>query len=105
VLAAIGQIESGDGQNMGPSTAGALGPMQFLPSTWSAWGTDGFGDTGQPDIMNPFDAVPSAARLLCAAGAAAGSQGLRQAVFAYNHADWYVDEVLTLAAEYAREYP
>lgn len=104
VLAAIGQIESADGQNMGPSTAGALGPMQFLPSTWKTWGITGFGDTGKPDIMNPFDAVPSAARLLCADGAAAGGAGLRQAIFDYNHASWYVDEVLTLAAEYAREF-
>jgi len=104
VLAAIGQIESADGQNMGPSTAGALGPMQFLPSTWALWGIDGFGDTGPPDIMNPFDAVPSAARLLCADGATDGGQGLRQAIFDYNHADWYVDEVLTLAAEYASEF-
>jgi hypothetical protein len=105
VLAAIGQIESGDGQNMGPSTSGALGPMQFIPSTWAVWGVDGFGDTGPPDIMNPFDAVPGAARMLCADGAASGGQGLRQAIFDYNHADWYVDEVLTLAAEYGREYP
>jgi len=104
VLAAIGQIESADGQNMGPSTAGALGPMQFLPSTWTAWGIDGFGDTGAPDIMNPFDAVPSAARLLCADGATTTGPGLRQAIFGYNHANWYVDEVLTLAAEYAREH-
>jgi hypothetical protein len=104
VLAAIGQIESGDGANVGPSAAGALGPMQFLPSTWRIWGTDGFGDTGPPNIMNPFDAVPSAARLLCAAGAGSGGQALRQAIFAYNHAAWYVDEVLTLAAEYAREF-
>jgi hypothetical protein len=104
VLAAIGQIESGDGQNMGPSTAGALGPMQFLPSTWQAWGIDGFGETGPPDVMDPFDAVPSAARLLCADGATTGGQGLRQAIFDYNHAGWYVDEVLTLAAEYAAEY-
>ena len=104
VLAAIGQIESADGQNIGPSTAGALGPMQFLPSTWATWGIDGFGDTGAPDIMNPFDAVPSAARLLCADGATSGGAGLRQAIFDYNHATWYVDEVLTLAAEYAREY-
>jgi len=104
VLAAIAQIESADGQNMGPSTAGALGPMQFLPSTWKIWGITGFGDTGKPDIMNPFDAVPSAARLLCADGAATGGDGLRRAIFDYNHANWYVDEVLTLAAEYAREF-
>jgi hypothetical protein len=104
VLASIGQIESADGQNMGPSTAGALGPMQFLPSTWAVWGIDGFGDTGAPDIWNPFDAVPSAARMLCADGATGGGQGLQQAIFDYNHADWYVDEVLTLAAEYAHEY-
>jgi hypothetical protein len=103
VLAAIGQIESADGQNMGPSTAGALGPMQFLPSTWAIWGTDGFGDTGPPDIMNPYDAVPSAARLLCADGATSGGQGLRAAIFGYNHAAWYVNEVLTLAGEYAQE--
>ena len=68
VLAAIGQIESGDGANNGPSSAGALGPMQFMPGTWAEWGIDGFGQTGPPDIMNPLDAVPSAARLLCAAG-------------------------------------
>jgi hypothetical protein len=103
VLAAIGQIESADGQNEGPSTAGALGPMQFLPSTWHTWGTDGFGDTGAPNIMNPYDAVPSAARLLCADGAASGGQGLRTAIFGYNHASWYVNEVLTLAGEYAQE--
>jgi hypothetical protein len=103
VLAAIGQIESADGQNMGPSTAGALGPMQFLLSTWQTWGTDGFGDTGPPNIMNPFDAVPSAARLLCADGAASGGAGLRTAIFDYNHASWYVNEVLTLAGEYAQE--
>src|SRR5579875_1199594 len=104
VLAAIGQIESGDGQNMGPSSAGALGPMQFLPSTWKAWGIDGFGQTGPPDNMNPYDAVPSAARLLCADGAAAGGQSLRAAIYDYNHATWYVNEVLALAAEYAADY-
>ena len=104
VLAAIGQIESADGQNMGPSTAGALGPMQFLPSTWKLWGIDGFGETGQPDVMNPYDAVPSAARLLCADGAAGGGPGLRAAIFGYNHATWYVNEVLTLAGEYAGEF-
>jgi hypothetical protein len=104
VLAAIGQIESGDGANEGPSSAGALGPMQFMPSTWRVWGTDGFGQTGAPDIMNPLDAVPSAARMLCAAGAASGGASLSSAIFGYNHADWYVSEVLALAGEYAREY-
>jgi Transglycosylase SLT domain len=105
VLAAIGQIESADGQNMGPSSAGALGPMQFLPSTWAEWGIDGFGPPGPPDIMNPFDAVPSAARMLCADGASSGTlAGLRKAIFAYNHADWYVTEVLALAGRYAAEY-
>jgi hypothetical protein len=104
VLAAIGQIESADGENMGPSTAGALGPMQFLPSTWALWGIDGFGETGTPNILDPYDAVPSAARLLCADGAAAGGTSLRQAIFDYNHATWYVNEVLALAAEYAADY-
>jgi hypothetical protein len=105
ILAAIGQIESGDGRNMGPSSAGALGPMQFLPSTWQAWGIDAFGQTGPPDIMNPFDAVPSAARMLCADGAAKGGTALYNAIFDYNHADWYVREVQALAAQYAAEYP
>ncbi len=104
VLAAIGQIESGDGQNDGPSSAGALGPMQFLPSTWAVWGIDAFGETGPPDVMNPYDAVPSAARMLCADGAAAGGTALSDAIFDYNHADWYVSEVLALAAEYAADY-
>jgi hypothetical protein len=105
VLAAIGQIESADGTNVGPSSAGALGPMQFLPSTWAEWGISGFGRTGTPDVMNPYDAVPSAARMLCADGAVRGPSGLRTAIFAYNHADWYVNEVLSLAAQYARDYP
>ena len=104
VLAAIGEIESGNGANVGPSSAGALGPMQFMPSTWAAWGIDGFGQTGPPNIMNPLDAVPSAARMLCADGAASGSAGLSTAIFDYNHATWYVNEVLQLATEYAHSY-
>ncbi|HXP56724.1 MAG TPA: lytic transglycosylase domain-containing protein [Streptosporangiaceae bacterium] len=102
VLAAIGEVESDNGTNVGPSSAGALGPMQFLPSTWQEWGTDGFGDTGTPNISNPYDAVPSAAVMLCADGAAKGGQSLYSAIFAYNHADWYVDEVLAIAREYAQ---
>ena len=105
VLAAIGEIESGDGANDGPSTAGALGPMQFMPATWQAWGTDAFGQTGPPDVMNPLDAVPSAARLLCTDGATRGGMSLAAAIFDYNHAGWYVSEVLALASEYAQEYP
>jgi hypothetical protein len=101
VLAAIGQIESGDGANNGPSSAGALGPMQFMPGTWAEWGINGFGPPGRPDIMNPLDAVPSAARMLCAAGAG-NPATLSGAIFAYNHAAWYVAEVLALASEYAK---
>ena len=100
VLAAIGQVESGHGENVGPSSAGALGPMQFLPSTWEKWGIPGFGDTSA-NIMDPYDAVPSAARYLCAAGAPGNVYG---AVLAYNHADWYANEVLALAKEYAQEF-
>jgi hypothetical protein len=103
VLAAINEIESGDGANDGPSSAGALGPMQFIPSTWATWGIDAFGQTGTPDILNPLDAVPSAARLLCASGGG-NPAALSRAIFAYNHATWYVDEVLALASEYAQDY-
>jgi hypothetical protein len=98
ILASIGQIESGHGKNLGPSSAGALGPMQFMPATWAAYGVDGDGD-GAADIMNPFDAVPSAASYLCRSGATRGEQGLYSAIFAYNHADWYVRKVLALAAQ------
>lgn len=105
VLAAIGQVESGDGANEGPSSAGAEGPMQFLPATWAQWGITGFGRSGtRPDVMNPLDAVPSAARMLCADGAVSGQSGLSQAIYAYNHAWWYVSEILQLAGEYAKEY-
>ncbi len=103
VLAAIGQIESGDRANPGVSSAGAMGPMQFLPSTWAEWGITAFGEPSPPNIMDPFDAVPSAARYLCAAGGSTAA-GLPGAVFAYNHADWYVTEVLALAKEYQQAY-
>ena len=103
VLAAIGQIESGDRNNPGVSSAGAMGPMQFLPSTWARWGTVAFGEKGPPNIMDPYDAIPSAARYLCAAGGATAA-GLPRAIFAYNHADWYVAEVLALARAYAHDF-
>ena len=93
VLAAINKIESNFGRNMGPSSAGAVGWMQFMPDTWLRWGTDGDGDR-IADPWDPEDGVYSAARYLAAAG---GSSDLRRAVFAYNHATWYVDDVLELA--------
>src|SRR5919199_6754294 len=93
VLAAINKVESNFGRNMGPSSAGAIGWMQFMPSTWARWGLDASGD-GVADPWNPDDAVYSAARYLAASG---GRLDLARAVFAYNHAQWYVDEVLSLA--------
>jgi murein DD-endopeptidase MepM/ murein hydrolase activator NlpD len=96
VLAAINKVESNFGRNMGPSSAGAIGWMQFMPSTWLRWGVDANGD-GVANPWNPDDAVFSAARYLAAAG---GQADLSRAVFAYNHADWYVNEVLGLAGAY-----
>jgi murein DD-endopeptidase MepM/ murein hydrolase activator NlpD len=95
VLGAINKVESNFGQNMGPSSAGALGWMQFMPSTWERWGMDADGD-GVADPWNPEDAVYAAARYLAAAGA---HTDISRAVFAYNHAQWYVDEILSLAAD------
>ncbi|MFF4774119.1 lytic transglycosylase domain-containing protein [Microtetraspora fusca] len=103
VLAAIGQVESGHGRNNGPSSAGALGPMQFMPATWKTYGVDGDGD-GKADIWSAYDAVPSAAKYLCANGAAQGGEKLRKAVWFYNHSWDYVNRVLGLAEAYARAY-
>jgi soluble lytic murein transglycosylase-like protein len=99
ILAAIGQVESGHGRNVGPSSAGALGPMQFMPATWASYGVDGDGD-GKADIMSPYDAVPAASLYLCRNGAGRGGQALYDAIFNYNHADWYVREVLAIAQQY-----
>jgi soluble lytic murein transglycosylase-like protein len=99
ILAAIGQVESDHGVNVGPSSAGALGPMQFMPGTWALWARDGDGDR-KADIMNPYDAVYAAAAFLCHDGAGRGGADLERAIFAYNHADWYVKEVLALARLY-----
>ena len=96
VLGAINKIESNFGRNMGPSSAGAIGWMQFMPSTWLRWGTDADGN-GSADPWNPVDAVYSAARYLAASGAATD---IRQAVFSYNHAWWYVNDVIQLAQLY-----
>jgi murein DD-endopeptidase MepM/ murein hydrolase activator NlpD len=93
VLAAINKIETNFGGNMGPSSAGAVGWMQFMPETWLRWGMDANGD-GIADPWDPEDAIFAAARYLAAAG---GQTDLERGVFAYNHADWYVRDVLSLA--------
>ena len=98
VLASINRIETAFGTNLNVSTAGALGWMQFMPATWQTYGVDANND-GRKDPYNPVDAICAAARYLKAAG---GDTDLRTAIFAYNHADWYVDEVLLYANQYER---
>ena len=93
ILAAINEIETDYGRNLNISSAGALGWMQFMPATWAAYGVDANRD-GDRDPFNPVDAIFAAARYLNAAGA---ETDIRRAVFAYNHADWYVDSVLMRA--------
>jgi murein DD-endopeptidase MepM/ murein hydrolase activator NlpD len=101
VLASINKIETNFGTNMGPSTAGAIGWMQFLPSSWEAYGLDATGD-GRKDPYHPVDAICAAAHLLKVSG---GGSDLYQAIFSYNHADWYVQEVLTTARAYGKLPP
>ncbi len=93
VLAAINEIETDYGRNLNVSSAGALGWMQFMPPTWRQYGTDANKD-GKKDPFNPVDAIFAAARYLKAAGY---EQDVRRAIFAYNHADWYVDSVMLRA--------
>ena len=100
VLAAIGQVESGHGRNPSTSYAGAQGPMQFLPSTFAAYAVDGDGD-GDMDIMDPADSIFTAGHYLCANGAGHGADGLHNAIWHYNHAEWYVALVLKLAGQIA----
>jgi hypothetical protein len=93
ILAAINEIETDYGRNLNVSTAGALGWMQFMPATWRTYGTDGNKDKRR-DPYNPVDAIFAAARYLKAAGY---EKNVRQSIFAYNHADWYVDSVMLRA--------
>lgn len=103
VLAAIGTIESGNGANDGPSSAGAVGPMQFELGTFAQYDQPvPPGGANPPSPYDPTDAIYAAARDLCANGASNGSD-LPGAVFAYNHAWWYVTEVLSLAGRLAQE--
>jgi hypothetical protein len=104
ILAAIGRIECDHGRDPDPScahegamnAAGAGGPMQFIASTWARYGVDGDGD-GRIDRWDQADAIFAAANYLGASGA---RQDYRRAIFAYNHAGWYVEEVERWAARY-----
>jgi cell wall-associated NlpC family hydrolase len=93
VLAAINSIETDYGRNLHTSGAGAIGWMQFMPSTWKEYGVSVL-SRRMPNPYDPQDAIFSAARYLAANGA---RHNLRTAIFAYNHAEWYVDEVLALS--------
>ena len=79
----------------------AVGPMQFIPSTWHTWGVDGNGD-GIADPNNISDAAFATARYLCASGGDMRTgQGWSRAIFSYNHSDDYVRSVLVRANQYA----
>lgn len=98
VLAAIHKVETSFGKGRATSSAGAQGPMQFMPATFDGYGVDGDGD-GRADINDLDDAIFSAANLLCANGAGDPAR-LASAIWNYNHSDAYVAEVLALAANY-----
>jgi cell wall-associated NlpC family hydrolase len=107
LLAGIGKVECNHGRSPHPACwqegavnyAGAGGPMQFLAATWARYGVDANGD-GKADRWNPADAIFAAANYLRASGAPADIPG---AVFAYNHSQAYVDEVLRWASIYAAQ--
>jgi membrane-bound lytic murein transglycosylase B len=108
VLAGIGRVECDHGRDPAPSCtvegqlnyAGAGGPAQFLVSTWREYGVTESGH-GTPDMWNASDAIFSMANYLRAAGA---PSNYPRAIFAYNHAWWYVAEVLSWAKRYRARY-
>jgi membrane-bound lytic murein transglycosylase B len=100
ILAAINEIETDYGNDLSVSSAGAVGWMQFMPSTWLQYGVDAL-DAGYADPYNPVDAIFAAARYLRAAGAATS---LRGAILAYNHSEEYAESVL-LRAKLISTYP
>lgn len=93
ILAALNFVESRFGRILGPSSAGALGPMQFIPSTWDEYGNGG-------DVMDPHDAVLGAARYLRASGA---PERMREALYAYNRSWEYVHAIKTYARQIHRD--
>jgi len=106
VLAGIGTMESDNGRSPargvhhGKNRKGAEGPMQFEPATFARYAVRA-DPRARLTPYDPADAVFTAARMLCADGAARGPRGLRQAIYAYNHACWYVRDVLAIAGRYA----
>ncbi|KUO19158.1 C40 family peptidase [Streptomyces dysideae] len=106
VLAAIGKVETDHGRHPTMvSSAGAVGPMQFLPSTFKAYAYPvPPGGKKPPTPWDPVDAVYAAARLLCANGAKNG-KNLRRAIWHYNHDDAYVNQVLKIGDRYAAAAP
>jgi murein DD-endopeptidase MepM/ murein hydrolase activator NlpD len=103
VLAGVGKVESDHGRSTlpgvhsGQNSAGAIGPMQFLQDTWNA-----FHLPGLDNVYDLHDAAFAAAHYLCSNGAGLAAK-LRQAIWHYNHAWWYVDEVLAQASRYAAD--
>jgi cell wall-associated NlpC family hydrolase len=111
VLAGIGTVESDNGRSDAPGVhsganyAGAEGPMQFEPATFVQYAVDA-DHAGQPDVYDPADAIYTAAAMLCANGADSGTPaGIHQAIFAYNHSQSYVTDVLSWAARYTVPAP
>jgi cell wall-associated NlpC family hydrolase len=111
VLAGIGEVETDHGQSKalgvqsGANYAGAEGPMQFEPATFAQYAVNA--DPGAPlSPYDPADAIYTAAAMLCANGAASGTEaGIRQSIFAYNHSQAYVTDVLSWAARYTVPAP
>ncbi len=97
-LAAINRVETDFGRDLSTSSAGAIGWMQFLPSTWAVYGVDADGN-GVKDPYNPGDAIFAAANYLHASGAPADWQ---HAVFAYNHSGAYYQQVAALEQSYTQ---
>jgi membrane-bound lytic murein transglycosylase B len=93
VLAAVNLVESAFGRMRNHSTAGAQGPMQFIPSTWAAYGMGG-------DVRDPHDAILGAANYLHANGAPGD---YRRALYHYNPSSLYVDAVLAYAGRIRRD--
>ena len=98
VLAAINYVETGYGKDVHMSSAGAIGFMQFMPGTWERYGmsvdSKGNFEIGTPNPWDPRDAIFSAARYLVASGVRGN---LPKAIYSYNHAGWYVQEVVSIA--------